>query len=277
MSRWRIRDAMPQALSIDNFVDAHNNDPTIELCGKLAIVRSILEAEQGSSICVDRLKHPPTLNFERVADSRHNSFFQLLTENCRREELADRLSRISLVVFNYDRAIEHFLHFSLQNYYGMSQVNAAEVLQSLKIFHPYGAVGALPWQGLTPAVEYGAEIRPQDLSTLADGIRTFSEGTDPDSSEIDDLREAIRIAERIVFLGFAYHPQNMELLDPGSGSSCERIKSFGSAMGTSSHDVGIIEDDILRLVSGAHAEIILINDLTCGQLVSEFWRGLALR
>ncbi len=44
---WHIRDAMPQAASIDNFID-HQGDDKIELCGKLAIVRSILEAEKNS-------------------------------------------------------------------------------------------------------------------------------------------------------------------------------------------------------------------------------------
>jgi len=30
---WRIRDAMPQAISIDNFIEAHQGDEKIELCG----------------------------------------------------------------------------------------------------------------------------------------------------------------------------------------------------------------------------------------------------
>jgi hypothetical protein len=31
---WRIRDAMPQAISIDNFIDTHSEDKQIELCGE---------------------------------------------------------------------------------------------------------------------------------------------------------------------------------------------------------------------------------------------------
>ncbi len=46
---WRIRDAMPQASSIDAFID-NQGDDKIELCGKLAIVRSILEEEQKSRL-----------------------------------------------------------------------------------------------------------------------------------------------------------------------------------------------------------------------------------
>lgn len=47
---WRIRDAMPQAISINNFIDNHQGDEKIELCGKLAIVKSILDAEKSSKI-----------------------------------------------------------------------------------------------------------------------------------------------------------------------------------------------------------------------------------
>ena len=42
---WRIRDALPQAISIDHFIDAHRDNDKIALCGKLAVVRSILDFE----------------------------------------------------------------------------------------------------------------------------------------------------------------------------------------------------------------------------------------
>jgi hypothetical protein len=58
---WRIRDAMPQAISIDNFIDAHQGDAELELCGKLAIARAILQGERQSLLFVDRrasVRHP---------------------------------------------------------------------------------------------------------------------------------------------------------------------------------------------------------------------------
>ena len=36
---WHIRDAIPQAISIDNFLDAQQGNGRLESCGKLAIVR----------------------------------------------------------------------------------------------------------------------------------------------------------------------------------------------------------------------------------------------
>ena len=58
----RIRDAMPQAISIDNFIDQHSEDKQIELCGKLAIVREIFRAEHGSYLFVD-----PSNSYNKMA------------------------------------------------------------------------------------------------------------------------------------------------------------------------------------------------------------------
>ena len=50
----RVRDAMPQAISIDNFIDSHRTDEKIAKCGKLAIARCILQAESKSLLKIDR-------------------------------------------------------------------------------------------------------------------------------------------------------------------------------------------------------------------------------
>ena len=49
----KIASAMPQAASIDNFLDAHSKNEIMIYCGKLAIARAILSAEKASSLSVD--------------------------------------------------------------------------------------------------------------------------------------------------------------------------------------------------------------------------------
>jgi hypothetical protein len=49
-----IHDAMPYAPSIDNFLDVHHVNKHIEVCGKLAICASIIEAEKSSSLFVNQ-------------------------------------------------------------------------------------------------------------------------------------------------------------------------------------------------------------------------------
>jgi hypothetical protein len=50
---WQIRDALPQAISIDNYIDNHQGNEKIELCGKLWIVQSIIMAERDSKMYFD--------------------------------------------------------------------------------------------------------------------------------------------------------------------------------------------------------------------------------
>lgn len=72
---WQIRDAMPQAISIDNFIDGHRGNKLIEEIGKIAIVRSILNAEAKSSLFVDSRNIYNKINFTSIQNTWFNSFF----------------------------------------------------------------------------------------------------------------------------------------------------------------------------------------------------------
>ena len=114
---WKIRDAMPQAISIDNYIDAHSTNSGLVLCGKLGIVQAIMEAERKSKLFID--DRPGTIskfNHDRVIDTWYLKFFQLLTENVRRDDAHTVFDNLSFVIFNYDRCVEHYLYHALQNY-----------------------------------------------------------------------------------------------------------------------------------------------------------------
>ena len=154
-SSLRIRDAMPQAISIDNFIDSHRNDDRIAKCGKLAIARCILAAEAESKLYINLHGASRQFRFSDVENTWFNAFFQLLHENCQESELDQRFSQVAIVSFNYDRCIAHYLHCALQNYYGIDSTRAAQVMNNLKIYHPYGSVGQLPWQNQTEGIDFG--------------------------------------------------------------------------------------------------------------------------
>lgn len=278
-SSWRIRDAMPQAISIDNFINSHRNNTLIEFCGKLAIANCILASERRSSLFVDYLQLPEwRINFANVESTWFNSFFQLLTEDCQKEDVATRLSKIAVICFNYDRCIEHYLYGSLQNFYGMSPDEAKDVMQNLDIYHPYGTIGSLPWQKNSPSIKYGESVSAEVLIKVAEGIRTFTEGVDPESSDILKIREILNEAERLAFIGFAFHKLNVELLFPGleTGEKRKNRPTYATAHGISNADM----DEIRAQLNNAGAVYIdkfyLRNDLKCDQLFREFWRGLSL-
>lgn len=275
---WRIRDAMPQAISIDNFIDAHRGDDKVAVCGKLSIARSILEAEKGSALYIDPTSRHSQIGFSGVEATWFNTFFQLLTESCTWEELPDRLKKVAIICFNYDRCIEHYMHCGLQNYYGASRDEATEALANLEIFHPYGIVGQLPWQVGTDKVAFGADVGPDVLVGLLDQLHTFTEGVDPEHSEIIAIRETLSGCKRIAFLGFAFQRLNLELLFPpamrsGDSRDCD---VFATAYGLSDPNVERIAQEIFARTRISTSRIHMRQTLKCSDLLHAYWRGLSL-
>ncbi|QRR36297.1 hypothetical protein JNX00_10730 [Hydrogenophaga sp. YM1] len=269
---------MPQAISIDNFIDSHRSDARLATCGKLAIARCILDAEASSALFVNRQERFPKIDFARVESTWFNAFFQLLTENCQESELEDRMAKVAVITFNYDRCIEHYLHGALQNYYALKPDRAAEILANLHIFHPYGHVGLLPWQQPGGSIEYGAKVSGRTLVESANGIRTFTEGVDPERSEVQAIRAMLREASRIAFLGFAFHRLNLALLFPGlhDGEQVLNRPTFATGLGISQADGKEIAEELSRVGAIFANRFYFRNDLTCAALFREYWRSLGL-
>jgi len=274
-----IRNAMPQAQSIDNFIDSHRSDTRIAQCGKLAIVSCILRAERASSLRVDRSNIYNTIRFAEVTNTWFNGLFQLIVQSCQRDEVPDRLRKIAVISFNYDRCLEHFLHGALQNYYSMSSDQAAVTLRELDIFHPYGTVGSLPWADSSTGVEYGGEPFSQQLASLATRIRTFTEGTNETASDIVSIRSSLGSAERVAFLGFAFHALNLELLYGAKLKQAAPHDSlvYATALGLSNSDARLIAGDLAFQGGYRPENLSLHKDLTAYQLFKEYSRSLSLQ
>ncbi len=268
----RIRAAMPLAPSIDNYIDAHNADRTVERCGKLAIVRTILAAEGRSTLMV-----PPggdTLDFGGLKDVWLVSLMKLLVENCRVDELAARLENITFIVFNYDRCIEHFLYHAIQTYYSIDAYRASEIIDSLEVFHPYGSIGVLPHHGGASVVDFGGEVNSSQLVALSSQIRTFTEGTDEESSEIIAIRSRIRQSSRLIFLGFAYHPLNMELLMHEGRQRTDPVRPkdiYGTVFQMSDNDNDKIEAEIKKVLQPRTIELV---NAKSNKMIQNYGRAL---
>ncbi|MCD2324756.1 hypothetical protein LQ953_12095 [Sphingomonas sp. IC-56] len=240
---WRIRDVVPAAaISIDNFLDAHRGDAQMELCGKLGIVKSILDAEKQSKL---KPREPGEADFtlRDLSGTWYVGFLQMLTEGLRRGHAHEIFDNVSIITFNYDRCIERFLAQALADYYDFSPSASQEIVSNLRIFHPYGQVGKLPWQIESGGVAFGSDYG--NLLQLAGQIKTFTEGLD-DQQILSGMHDAVGDAEVLVFLGFAFHPLNMELLTPGYSTAAQRI--YATTLGLSDSDEAVIEDDILRML-----------------------------
>lgn len=273
---WHICSAMPQAISIDNFIDNHRQNKVIELCGKLAIVRGILEAERKSNIYFEERDNKRQINYSVLESTWYGSFMQLLTENCPAQELPQRLPLLTFIIFNYDRCVEHFLYNGLQNYYGVSANEAADLVNSIEIYHPYGTVGDLPWQGKNSRVPFGAKVNEVELYQLSSKIKTFAEGTDEKSSDIAAIRKKLVDAKIQIYLGFAFHRQNMELLRPNTTERHAPAEYYATALGSSESDTAIIVEDLQKLLGNGHKRMNVRRDLKCADLFREYRRSLSL-
>ncbi len=270
-----ISNNMPLAISIDNFIDSERGNDKLAICGKLAIVNAILEAERNSKIFFARYQGTEKIDFSILENSWLLPFFRTLTENCRADDLKDRFRSITLVIFNYDRCIEHFLINALISYYRLQEKEAAEIISNLKIIHPYGTVGSLPWQldASSTSMVYGGELESHQLFDYAQRIRTFTEGAH--SEYMEQLRRSMKFTERLVFLGFAFHRLNMRLLMGASEDKYAnplKIDCYATAFETSQNDQESIRSSINYLYKG---EIkINIENTTCAKLFRDNSRSL---
>ncbi len=275
-----ITNAMPLAPSIDNFIDAHRLDPKITICGKLGIAYCILSAESESIMRVNNQNINNTINFQELEETWYNSLFHLIVDGCQLEDIPNRLSRIAIITFNYDRCIEHYLHHSLRRYYPQIEPEqATKWLESLKIYHPYGYLGSLPWTNQNfDTVSFGEIPNTDQLISIASRLKTFTEGTDDKHSDIIEIRSTIRSAERVVFLGFAFGEQNLELLYGGNKpTTALNTPVYATAHGLSENNIQVIKNK-LHDISGHQPPYIHIRyDLTCVNLLREYGRSLKIR
>lgn len=272
-----IAEVVPAAaISIDNYLDAHRGDRSLELCGKLGIVRSILNAEAKSKL--SPIPHGNgDFRLNDISNSWYMKFFQILHENVDRKEILTIFENVSIITFNYDRCIERFLPQALRNYYRIDESEAQDVLSRLNIIHPYGSIGTLPWNDRKDGVEFGAER--VDLLKCVDRIKTFTEGLD-DSSIIDRMRSLVADAETIVFLGFAFHPMNMDMISIQGTPSTKRV--FATIYGMSAADGKEIEYDIFRMINSEDSRSSLrrsikteIVNMTCFDFFNHYFRSLS--
>ncbi len=269
-----IRDAMHQSLSIDDFIDAHNDNKEIELVGKLAIARCILESERKSFLYYDQTKSE-NIDFSRTENTWFPALFQMASENVSKLNAQASMENLQFITFNYDRSLEFYLVKSFVNYYKMSEIEAQKIVSEVAILHPYGQAGSLPWQDGTPKIAFGGNgtARADELVAVSKGIKTFTERFENDEF-LNSIRKCVRDAETIVFSGFAFHPQNLELIAPDSLANARRI--FGTAKGMSTYDASAISADLPTWLKckPQHVEVLISKDLTAAGLFREFWRSM---
>lgn len=260
----RIHTAAKIGRSIEQVIEQNNDDPLVEAFGKLALAVFTLQSENRSS-----LRATPQGNAAlplQTGDYWLIELGKLLTAGLPRSRLEKAMSDVSIISFNYDRSVEHFLPYAFATAYGMTLQEAQRIVTGkLRFFHPYGCVGRLPWQGGDmPDVDWGNE-QPWNMAALSAQLRLFDQAM-ADRRGLAALRAAVGEASRIVFLGFDFSPRSFDLLIDGSLSHNPELilSSYGmtapnltAAVRLLKRKTGNERDDRLMICPGRNLDVFM--------------------
>jgi hypothetical protein len=264
---WRIRDGIRLAQSIDDFLDLHRSDKFMTTYGKAAIVKAILEAERNSKLFYNRFGGAERNAFDPalIADTWFVKFMHRLGRGIPKESASTLLNRVSFINFNYDRCLEYFLTHAIRALYNLRYDELPAILASLRLVHPYGAIGG--------DVEFGGRV---DYSAEAQRIKTYTEQIE-DASIVEQIREEVVRAECIVFLGFAYHSQNLSILNPRRKMDYKPV--YGTAYKMSKADVEVVVNQIANFfdIPGSYAAtgMVKLESLKSADLFDYYAKSLS--
>jgi len=195
--------------SVDEFLE---HRPEFLDVGKAAIALELIKYENEDHLFGEEIQNQ---NWYKYLFGALNTSFEEFGEN-----------KISIITYNYDRSLEHFLITALQKSYGKTEIECAAELQKIPIIHLHGKLGRLPWQG-SNSRKYDPDIKPEMVEVAYKSIKIIYEGIH-DDIDFKHAHEILQKAKYIYFLGFGYNKTNLGRLNINSWSG---PAIFGSSKG----------------------------------------------
>jgi len=173
-------------------------------------------------------------------------------------------SQLNVVTFNYDRSLEAYLHEALMARFEMSGVDAQHLLSDIGIVHVHGSIGHYP------DVSYSAETDATELVEISNQIRIIHQVEDQSEGfcnpEFELAHRLITESERIFFLGFGFHPDNIRRLSFFTPENTKGREIFCSTSG-----MGAIETQQLASRLQTHGiPLEALNGNECNNFFSNF-------
>jgi len=178
--------------SIDAFLETAPKSMDI---GKYLIAASLKKLEN-----VDRL-FPP-----------HESGWYQYLFNCLVDDSAQSFdnNHLSVVTFNYDRSLEAYLFYAIKARFDLDDSRALNELEKIPIIHVHGSLGSFPQVDYAPIEDADA------LREVSESIKVISEIQDSKDTFCNDkfkkAHDAIKNSEKVIFLGFGFHSDNVRRL-----------------------------------------------------------------
>jgi hypothetical protein len=196
----------------------------------------------------------------------------LLVQDLDRNTIEKIFDNVSVVSFNYDRTIRRFLPNVLVSQFEIEGSVATDISKSLRIFHPYGSLGPLQWEGGDSPTLFGMPDRA-NLANVAGSLRTFTERLEH-GDDLSEMRRALSEAQRVVFLGFGYLAQNIEILTSGVVGHSRAV--MGTSYRSSSSDTDVVSGELTGFFheSVRNYKTPILHAATCEEFIRQNFRTL---
>lgn len=277
----KVARGIRHAKSTDDYLDSNNDDEALVSIGKSLIGYSILNSELSSHLGYISPKphsviYIPDHNAQRkmVEKTWIWKLSSALFAQTNKENLDNIFNDISIINFNYDRTLKHYLKHAIEEYFNVDASRAEAVVRTLKEYRPYGSVGCLPWESEEDkGVEFGSAVIDPSYSILVNGfpsLYTYTEKQTEAACDIRGMQNDIMDAEIVMFLGMAYHPQNMSILFDGI-EGCF-AKFYGTTYGLPGMEENMVRRRLLKL-RGDPNVVFNPHPVTCSEALTE-WGSL---
>ena len=228
--------AIGSFISIDEALHYVGATPEAVEIGKIAIIQEILRAEGESKIRIDRQKGRPDIDI--VDGCWIAGLLSMALAEIQRGQLQTAFEKVTFINFNYDRAIEHYLYWALQERASATADEARQIVEGLNMIRPYGSIGPLSFNFSDP-YSFGSTAYFDPFKRLKN-IRTYTE--QKPMHDKDELAKALVEAQSILLLGFGYHATNLDLIKTAPASSAASV--LGTFVGVHPQNLEVITSRI---------------------------------
>lgn len=281
----KISDGVKLWRSIDNYVDSNSAEPKVSNCAKLAIAELILRAERNSKLFAED-PHNARFDRNRLGETWYDEFASIAFQSVPLNLLSEELEKLRVISFNYDRCFQQALALWISTAYHITLFEAYDFVRSIKVVFPYGTIGPLPNKHGNDGLKFGDQPHSTQLKDISGLLRTYSESSLNDQTSTA-LSTAYGFGKVKIFMGCAYHPQNLKLLKSQEASLEKLI--IGTAKNISedgcSRIAAMILESMLVLPNGHSSyqtivpdilgkQLRLHSDFDCSRLLKEYRQAL---
>ena len=253
-----LASAIPSFVSIDEALHFVSHSPEAVEVGKIAIVDHILKAERGSTLAFNRQNGRLT----DLPEGWISEMFSMAVAGSRRQDLARIFDHVTFVNFNYDRAIEQYLFWALQERTSATEDEARAIVAGLNMIRPYGSIGPFSHNFSDP-FGFGTTAYFDPFTRLA-VLGTYTD--QQPKHDTAAMHNAALNAKLIVFLGFGYHTSNVDLIKMNSGNGSAVVMGTVSGIHKSNHELiaGRIAGNLKMHVGG-----VVLYDMKASEMLRE--------